>query len=275
MEPVVANDSGVLTERKKYRKVILTGTVIEVYEMDEKPYQLFEHYERKDKPDWLEAWEEELSLRTLDEQMENIKTFIGRQEFLQRHNGRISANITRTRNMVRRLSLANFDSGSKFITFTFADNITDVQQANAFWKTFIQRLRYRYGKFKYMSVLEFQKRGAVHYHCITDLPYVKKSDLADIWGNGFIKINRIEHVDNVGAYIVKYMTKDLFDERFVSLKSYQCSKGLDRPVSLREGQAEEIIAFYNLDAKKTVYESSYTSEHHGKIHYKEYNLKRL
>ncbi|MGM9458151.1 rolling circle replication-associated protein, partial [Lacticaseibacillus rhamnosus] len=76
--------------------------------------------------------------------------------------------------MVRRLVLANFDAGSKFVTFTFAENVKDIDQANREWKKFVQRLRRRYGDFKYLSVIEFQKRGAVHYHMISDLPYVKK-----------------------------------------------------------------------------------------------------
>lgn len=275
LDASVASIPSVPEHQKKYRKVVMTGTVIEIYEMDEKPYQLFESYERKNKPDWLEQWEAELDLRTLQDRIKDMTDIDDIFDVVKKHHRRQNGNITRTRNMVRRLSLANFDNGSKFVTFTFAENVTDVKTANALWKLFILRMRYKYGKFKYMAVLEFQKRGAVHYHCMTDLPYIKKSELAEIWGNGFIKINRIEHVDNVGAYIVKYMTKDLFDERFVAQKAYQCSKGLNRPVTLRDDLAEEIIHLYNLDAKKTVYESSYTSEHHGKIHYKEYNLKRL
>jgi len=255
--------------------MIVTGTVIEVYEMDFKPYQLLNRNKRSnDSPDWIDSWEQELEEMNLQQRMENCSSLDDLYRVVREHKGRINANIYRTRNNVRRLSLANFDNGSKFVTFTFAQNITDVSEANQLWKKFIKRMRYKYGDFKYMAVIEFQKRGAVHYHVIWDLAYIKKSELSEIWSHGFVKINRIEHVDNVGAYIVKYMTKDLMDERFKGLKAYQCSKGLQRPLVLRGEQVAELYRMYGLEDKKTVFESSYTSEHHGTILYKEYNLKR-
>lgn len=265
-----------MTLKNKYRKMIVTGSVIEVYEMDEKPYQLAKKYEEKKSTlDWLEAWEAEIHSRTLEERISRCDSVGDALRLIDTHNGRMAANISRTRNTVRRLALANFDNNSKFVTFTFAENIVDVAEANTYWKQFIRKMRKKYGGFKYMAVLEFQKRGAVHYHCIWDLPYIKKPDLQEIWGNGFIKINRIDHVDNVGAYIVKYMTKDLMDERFVRTKSYQCSRGLERPITYREEEFEMLWQLYDLEHKKKVFTSSYTSEHHGTITYVEYNLKRL
>ena len=278
--PVVSTDTGDLkpdmTFQKRYRKMIVTGPVIEIYEMDEKPYQLARKYENtKSNLDWLEAWEAEIQSRSLEERISGCDSMLDAMRLIKDHNGRIAANISRTRNTVRRLALANFDSDSKFVTFTFAENITDVSEANVYWKKFIRKMRQKYGEFKYMAVLEFQKRGAVHYHCIWNLPYIKKPELQEVWGNGFIKVNRIDHVDNVGAYIVKYMTKDLMDERFVKTKSYQCSKGLERPVTYRDEEFEMIWNLYDLEHKKKVFTSSYTSEHHGTITYAEYNLKRL
>jgi hypothetical protein len=87
-------------------------------------------------------------------------------------------------------------------------------------------------------------------------------------------VNNIKHVDNVGAYIVKYMTKGLFDERFVRQKAYQTSKGLERPLILRDELLESMWQMYKLGERKAVFESRYTSEHYGEITYKEYNLKR-
>lgn len=283
MQSVVSSHQSVYENVKnsfhKYKKIVVTGHVIELYEMEKTPYQFSDRKQKKDDipPDWVDGWTEEISTRSFQDGLKNAEAvggYFGMMDFLRSFNGRVEKNITRTRNMVRRLALANFDNGSKFVTFTFAENISDLKTANAHWKAFMRKMRDKYGKFKYMAVIEFQKRGAVHYHCIWDLPYLKKSSLAEIWGNGFVKINRIEHVDNVGAYIVKYMTKDLMDERFVSQKAYQCSKGLERPVEFRGEMAEEIILLYDLSKRKSVFESSYTSEHLGKINYQEYNLKR-
>lgn len=263
------------TTQKTYKKIVISGNVLEVYEMENEPYQNTEWYQQKTEntPEWIEEWAEELKNRTEEEILEDMS--VGQKIlYYEEQNRRAGRNITRTRNMVRRLVLANFDAGSKFVTFTFAENVKDIDQANREWKKFVQRLRRRYGDFKYLSVIEFQKRGAVHYHMISDLPYVKKKELQEIWGQGFVKINRISHVDNVGAYIVKYMTKDLHDERLCGKKAYQCSKGLDRPITVRGEMAEELYEMYCLEQKKEVFRNFYLSEHHGLISYKEYNLKR-
>jgi hypothetical protein len=180
----------------------------------------------------------------------------------------------RARDMIRRICIANFDEHSKFLTLTYKRNETNVKAANIDFKKFIQKMRYRFGQFKYVAVIEFQDRGAVHYHVMTDLPYIPNAQLNAIWDHGFVKINDITHVDNVGAYMVKYMLKDVTDKRLAGQKAYLTSRGIDRPVSLRGDQAKAIIEAYGLEDRKKAFESSYTSEHHGKIDYSEYNLKR-
>lgn len=183
------------------------------------------------------------------------------------------ANCRRARNELRRTILANFDNGSKFVTLTFAENLTDVNQANAQFKRFIQRMRRRHGDFKYAAVIEFQERGAVHYHMISDLPYIPKPKLADIWGHGFVRINEISHVDNVGAYITAYMTKDNLDDRLRGKKAYMTSKNLLRPITLQGMDAQEIIDQY-ADKKNEVYANSYESEYLGLVSYAEHNMYR-
>lgn len=178
----------------------------------------------------------------------------------------------RARDKIRRLACANFDAGSKFVTLTFADNVTDVKVANQHFKKFIQRMRHRYKGFRYIAVIEFQLRGAVHYHLMMDLPYVDKATLQEIWGHGFVRINKINHVDNVGAYLVKYLAKDLEDTRLCGLKAYLTSKNLIQPTVLRSEQAE--IVAQTMAQKKEVFQSSYDSEYQGKITYKQFNLMR-
>lgn len=137
----------------------------------------------------------------------------------------------RRRDMVRRLACCNFNAQyDKFFTLTFADNLTDVKQANYLFKKFKQKLQYKFGKdIKYLGVVEFQERGAVHYHVLSNIPYIPQRDLQDLWGHGFVFINAINHVDNIGAYIVKYMTKVTTDTRLQGLKAYLCSRNLIRP----------------------------------------------
>lgn len=272
-----------LSKKPGYRKVVLSGSVVELYEMDTRPYSL---KSQKSDVDWIREMETEIEEAKIREAQENwealtdaekdsVRFSIGRQEF-----AKLQRNIMRTRNTVRRLILSNFDTTAKFWTFTFDDKKVpseinqDVQAANAYWKQFVQRMRRKFGSFKYLTVLEFQKRGAVHYHCLVDLPYVKQSVVQDIWANGFVSVNRIKHVDNLGAYLVKYMTKDLSDPRMFGNKTYQCSKGLQRPEEFRGLEADKVIAALDLDQKKEVFTSCYPSEYLGLIRYKEYNLSR-
>jgi hypothetical protein len=193
--------------------------------------------------------------------------------------------MKRRRNRIRHLVCSNFDSTSKFVTLTFNDshdfNITDVISCNQFFKKFVLRLRYRYPDFKYVAVIEFQDkngRGAVHYHMICNLPYLRKSELAKIWGGGFVKINAIDKVDNVGAYVVKYMTEDMDDTRLCGLNAYLHSRGLQEPVELCTWRDDDRIAWESLheliESETPSYAATYESENAGSIEYRQYNLNR-
>lgn len=179
----------------------------------------------------------------------------------------------------------NFDSTSKFVTFTFDGqrdfDITDVKSCNAYWTKFIKRLKRRYKDLKYIAVVEFQDkndRGAVHYHMVCNLPYVKKSELADIWGAGFVKINAIDKVDNIGAYVVKYMNKDIDDERLQGLKAYNHSRGLQEPVELKSWDEGAQVNLHDVNTlirnRKPSYTAMYESSEAGTITYTQYNLNR-
>lgn len=189
------------------------------------------------------------------------------------------------RNTIRRLICTNFDSNSKFVTLTFNNSmgfdIKDVKQCNSYFHDAIRRLRYLYPYLKYVAVVEFQDkndRGAVHYHVICNLPYIKKVELSEIWGGGYVKINRIDKVDNVGAYVVKYMNKDIDDVRLQGLKAYNCSKGLQKPLEFKTWDERdcELIRYYEelLKDKSPSYVGAYKSDKAGAIEYRQYNLGR-
>jgi hypothetical protein len=185
----------------------------------------------------------------------------------------------RKRDYVRRLIAQNFDSGSKFVTLTFRDgsveDVRDVEACHRAWHQFTKRLRRRYPDVKALAVVEFQDangRGAVHYHMICNLPYIPNEELAEIWGNGFIRINRIDHVDNVGAYVVKYMSKDVDDVRLRKRKAYYRVGRLEEPQTV---WADDVTPLAELVGDAVpVYSELYGSEYHGRIRYDQYNLKR-
>ncbi|MNQ94388.1 hypothetical protein D3C85_1099040 [compost metagenome] len=171
----------------------------------------------------------------------------------------------------------NFTNRSKFITLTFKENIDDLEQANKYFKAFIRKLKKDCKDFQYLAVIEFQKRGAIHYHMLCNMPYMRVEKIREHWrsviGEGNIDMQRIDHVDNIGAYVIKYMTKEDADARLIGKKMYQCSKGLQKPEELIGVEAEKVLA--ELQGKKIAYSNSYRSKQIDcEIVYSEYNLKR-
>lgn len=190
--------------------------------------------------------------------------------------------LSRARKNVRRLINANIgqygkEYRAKFVTLTFRDHVTEFEVANTEFMKFIKRLNYRLfntkrANVRYTVVPEFTKKGRIHYHVIFyNIPYLKSDVLAEIWGQGFIKVNAIDKVDNVGAYVSKYMTKDNNDERMQGKKCYFNSRNLFKPVEIEDKKMVEEVAA-SLPSEKLRYSNTFENEHLGCIHYKQYNL---
>jgi len=147
-------------------------------------------------------------------------------------------NLQGVRNAIRRLVNANFASygyEAVFLTFTFEKEVKNVDIANREFRNFVKRLNYEHKKvYKWLAVIEFQSSGRVHYHCIFfnmaldieqrerccarpcwafKLGYcehgINTRNLAILWGNGFVDIERIRSARNVGAYVCKYLDKSM------------------------------------------------------------------
>ena len=156
-------------------------------------------------------------------------------------------NINRSKFSCQRIIKANENKFKTFITLTFADNVTDLKQANKIFnsfRTYIKRLK---PDFCYVGVPEFQKRGAVHYHLLSNIDYndfsILSTDEVKIWSprskswkigrniigwkKGFSLVCNMSSI-NVVAYLTKYMTKDV-DNRLFGFRKYFHSRNLDRP----------------------------------------------
>ena len=186
--------------------------------------------------------------------------------------------LSRARKKVRRLINANIgqygeEFTAKFLTLTFAEHVTDISTANYEFQKFIKRLNYEvFGQkiinIRYVGVIEFTKKGRIHYHVVIfNIPYVKAHRIAEIWGNGFIKVNKIDHVDNVGAYVCKYMTKD--NKGLLSKKSYFASQSLFRPIEITDKKIVENVQ-NSLQADRLTFESTFNSDYLGSITYRQY-----
>lgn len=200
------------------------------------------------------------------------KGFRGRQSIASDEDKEINREkvFKRARTNLRRLINSNIESDSKFLTLTFKDNITDLDLANNEFKKFIKRLNYHFNiKTKYSCVIEFQKRGAIHYHCILYnlAGKVDLNKLSEIWGNGFIKLNKINGIDNVGAYICKYMIKT-DDKRLEGRKMYFNSRNLIKPTEIKDLEIVNALVG-SLQNQSPKYENTFTNEYNS-INYKQY-----
>ena len=234
-----------------HRKVIISGEYVELYEYEK---VLWRNFKRVKKEKTLQQKSEE--------QQKKSKTQTEKRK----------DSISRTRTKIRRLVQSNTDL-TKFVTLTFADNITDITLANRHFNKFIMRINYQYKNLKYVCVIEFQKRGAVHYHFLCNLPYVKTKTLEKIWGHGFVKINRIKHVDNVGAYVCKYLNKDADDRRLFRRKKFFHSENLENPIEIYDDETiTGIVSYYGLDVLKPTYTATFSNEYTGEVSYQSFKV---
>lgn len=126
--------------------------------------------------------------------------------------------LRKTFKRLRELINTNFEGlpNELFITLTYRGELQtrDIKQIYDDFRKFIQRLKYKYkGKssIDYINVLEPHESGNFHMHVLLrfnelETVYIENSELAKIWGNGFVKIQSLKNVDNVGAYVSAYLT---------------------------------------------------------------------
>jgi hypothetical protein len=185
-------------------KVITSGSVVEIYEYEDG--NLYD-YERK-------------------------KTTIRGKVEPEEWNGKLESNLRRARQMLRRTIWANMNHYSKFMTLTYAENMKDYEQFKKDWQRFIKNLKNHGIVLKYLYVLEYQKRGAIHAHVVVfNDEIIPIEAIENAWRKGFVKINRIKDVKNLGAYVCKYLTKESMSS--YGSHSYHVSRGLEKPAEIK------------------------------------------
>lgn len=198
-------------------------------------------------------------------------------------------NIMRSNFQLQRLVKANKDKFKTFITLTFKDNVVDIAYANKKFNTWRTKISSIKKDFVYVCVPEFQKRGAVHYHLLTNLDIEKdinlilqqenKKNCYDVkyWRYGFSSVFPLIDINVVG-YISKYMTKDI-DNRLYGRNRYLSShKGLEYPRELHIDLENKKQYQYFIDVVSScslVYEKEYLDYFGSTIQFKEYSLEWL
>lgn len=156
----------------------------------------------------------------------------------------------------------------RWITLTYAENMQDTERLYKDFGNFMKRFRRRFGKCEYISVAEPQERGAWHLHLIAiyacAAPFIPNDQLRECWGHGFVRVQSLKDIDNIGAYLSAYLAdlptdgtsgelktcKDGSTKRIVKggrlsmypvgMNIYRCSRGIKRPVEFWvEGPSDE------------------------------------
>ena len=116
---------------------------------------------------------------------------------------------------LKRLIGANFRGGQSelWITLTYKDSpMKDSERLYKDFKIFMKRLRKETGKcLAYIVVIEPQASGSLHAHLLLKTLdksrlYIENSVVAKLWGQGFVNVKRLRDSDNVGAYLMAYLT---------------------------------------------------------------------
>jgi hypothetical protein len=203
---------------------------------------------------------------------------------------REASSIYRSKKRLKRLVNANvgFHKDKKgkiikplFITLTFKENITNVNQANYEFTKFIQRFNYEVfdshkSKMRYVVSIEFQERGAVHYHVLFfNLPFIERiyDKVSSIWGEGFIWIDLVKYnIQDVGNYMTKYMTKELSDPRLCRKKSYFSSRNLFKSLVIKDQEKVDFILNFLKPEQKTFEKKDCAPDYGPTYDYEVYNL---
>ena len=103
----------------------------------------------------------------------------------------------------------------RWCTLTYAENMTDPEKLYRDFRDFNKRFQYfcklqNWSKPEYIVMMEPQARGAWHAHLLyiwTDqkAPYIANQKFRELWGHGFVRIKKLDNVDNVGAYLTAYL----------------------------------------------------------------------
>lgn len=201
----------------------------------------------------------------------------------ERRKKNFQKSCSRTKAMIKRLIVENFgrwedEKGkayiSKFLTLTFAENIQDLTEAHELYKLFMKKLNYElFGTkrsiIQYLAVIEFQKRGAIHYHVVFfNLPFIDRvyDVLNRLWGHGFLILKPVNDSEHAANYLTKYLSKDFDDKRFYGRKKYLRSRDL-RNFLLLKDQKDIRELYPMLPPESRVFKRVFDHERLGKTTY--------
>lgn len=196
---------------------------------------------------------------------------------------------------LRELINNNFTGGRNelWVTLTFGENkVFDASELYDIFKNFIKRLRYYLKPLKvdYICVPEPHEKGDWHIHLLLKADgnlYVPNKKLSELWGHGFVKVNRMKDIDNLGAYLSAYLI-DIKDGEETKKgarlylyppqhKLYRCSRGIKFPEvllttyenALKEVEGHKKTFETNTEVQIGDFKGLYHCEYYNRIHKKD------
>lgn len=196
-------------------------------------------------------------------------------------------NIIRSKLQCQRIAKANAKEWKSFITLTYADNMQDIKKGKKDLSNFLDKIKKVKKDFKYIAIPEFQKRGAVHFHLLTNLS-LQDNDIifqqkdnnnyydVKYWCKGFTSVEFLEgDIKKIVGYISKYMTEDC-DHRLFMIRRYTTSQNLTKPqidfLNIDNFRYTKDKRFLNklLKDKELIYENEYSDKFDNNVTFLEF-----
>ena len=200
-----------------------------------------------------------------------------------------------------------------FVTLTYGGEnrplMSDSERFYIDFKIFMKTLRRKYGRIENIVVIEPHESGHLHSHVLLQFLdyksiFIPKDEMAVMWGKGYIELDKLTGITNVGAYLSAYLTdiplteqnlveaisegrtiKEVDGKKFIkggrlkyyqkNTKIYRKSRGMKKPdpkyMTWKEAQKKTGSA-------KPEFEKAYTVEHDdftNTIVHKHFNLRTL
>jgi len=128
------------------------------------------------------------------------------------------------------------------VSLTYRENCTNLDRAREDFKSFGKRAAVQFGEsFKYIAVVEFQDRGAIHFHALCwgiDKKTVKGERrtrlVAGLWGKGFVDVVQTDGSPKLASYLSNYFRETFKDPRLFGRRAYTASRNILRPIYVKD-----------------------------------------
>lgn len=137
-----------------------------------------------------------------------------------------------------------------FITLTIPTNERMIDAEEGYvklLKPFLRKMRDKYSLTSYIWKAELQERGQLHYHLTTNT-FIHYQSIRDEWNNLLYRcdfmneyirehknyspnstdVHKVYKIDDIAAYLSKYIAKDLPTETKLNSKIWDCSNDIKR-----------------------------------------------